>query len=123
MVADAADSKKPAYTGLAATPPMGWNSWNTFGKNINEEVVRGVADKFVEIGLKDLGYQYIVIDDHWEAGRDADGHVLANKEKFPSGIKALADYIHSKGHRLQWLERRCSSGARAICTGWRMGSR
>src|SRR6266498_1686348 len=94
-VASAGDSK-PAYTGLAATPPMGWNSWNTFGKKINEQVVRGVADKFVEIGLKDLGYQYIVIDDHWESGRDAAGHVLANKEKFPSGMKSLADYIHSK---------------------------
>lgn len=81
---------------LVATPPMGWNSWNTFGKNINESVVRGVADKFVELRLKDLGYQYIVIDDHWEAGRDDQGHIRANPEKFPSGIKALADYIHSK---------------------------
>ena len=88
----------PAYAEtLAPTPPMGWNSWNTFGKDINEEVVRGVADKMVELGLKDLGYQYVVIDDHWEAGRDAQGHILANAKKFPSGIKALADYIHSKG--------------------------
>lgn len=82
---------------LAATPPMGWNSWNTFGKNINEQVVKGIADKFVELGLKDLGYQYIVIDDHWEAGRDASGRILFNPEKFPGGMKALADYIHGKG--------------------------
>lgn len=93
----AAPQPKAPYTGLAATPPMGWNSWNTFGKAINEEVVKGVADKFVELGLKDLGYQYIVIDDHWEAGRDEKGHIRANPEKFPSGMKALAEYIHGKG--------------------------
>jgi alpha-galactosidase len=93
--ADSAALKPPI--GPAATPPMGWNSWNTFGKEINEAVVKGVADKFVELGLKDLGYQYIVIDDHWEAGRDSQGHILANPAKFPGGIKALADYVHSKG--------------------------
>ena len=82
---------------LAATPPMGWNSWNTFGKQIDEQVVRGVADKMVVLGLKDLGYQYIVIDDHWQGGRDEQGHLLPNPKKFPHGIKALADYIHSKG--------------------------
>lgn len=85
---------------LALTPPMGWNSWNTFGPDINAEVVRGVADKIVELGLKDLGYQYVVIDDHWEGGRDAQGHLLANPKKFPAGIKALADYIHGKGLKL-----------------------
>jgi alpha-galactosidase len=85
------------YTGLAATPPMGWNSWNTFGDQINEQVVREVADKMVALGLKDLGYQYIVIDDHWEGGRDSQGHILANPSKFPHGIKSLADYVHSKG--------------------------
>ena len=82
---------------LAATPPMGWNSWNTFGEQINEDVVRGVADKMAALGLKDLGYQYIVIDDHWEGGRDDQGQLLANPKKFPHGIKALADYVHSKG--------------------------
>jgi alpha-galactosidase len=75
---------------------MGWNSWNTFGKNISEDVVRGVADKIVELGFKDLGYQYVVIDDHWESGRDDQGHLRFNPQKFPGGIKALADYIHSK---------------------------
>jgi len=85
---------------LAATPPMGWNSWNTFGEQINEEVIRGVADKIVTLGLKDLGYQYVVIDDHWEGGRDGQGHILANTNKFPHGITALADYIHGKGLKL-----------------------
>ena len=82
---------------LAATPPMGWNSWNTFGKDINEELVRSVADGMVDLGLKDFGYRYVVIDDHWEGGRDARGRLLANPKKFPNGIKAVADYIHSKG--------------------------
>ncbi|MEI7730762.1 MAG: glycoside hydrolase family 27 protein [Verrucomicrobiota bacterium] len=93
----AADTKPEPYRGLAATPPMGWNSWNTFGKEINEDVVKGVADTFVKLGLKDLGYQYVVIDDHWHGGRDSQGKLLANPKKFPGGIKALAAYIHDKG--------------------------
>ncbi len=83
--------------GLAQTPPMGWNSWNTFGEKVSDEVVRDVADKFLELGLKELGYEYVVIDDHWEGGRDANGHLIPNPKKFPQGMKALADYIHSKG--------------------------
>lgn len=82
---------------LAQTPPMGWNSWNTFRLNINEEVVRGIADMFVDKGFKDAGYEYIVIDDGWQVDRDDQGNIMVNKAKFPSGIKALADYIHSKG--------------------------
>ncbi len=85
---------------LATTPPMGWNSWNTFGPDINAGVVRQVADQMVDFGLKDLGYEYIVLDDHWEGGRDRQGHLLANPQKFPEGIKALADYIHGKGLKL-----------------------
>jgi alpha-galactosidase len=94
------DDAMPNPENLAATPPMGWNSWNTFGPAINEKVVRGVVDKMVDLGLKDLGYQYVVLDDHWEGGRDAQGHLLANPDKFPGGIKSLADYIHSKGLKL-----------------------
>jgi len=89
-----------AVPGLAATPPMGWNSWNTFGPDVSATVVCGVADKIVDLGLKNLGYQYVVIDDHWEGGRDAAGHLLANPKKFPEGIKPLADYIHAKGLKL-----------------------
>ncbi len=83
--------------GLALTPPMGWNSWNTFRLDINEELVKGMADVFIEKGLKDAGYEFIVIDDGWQVDRDEEGNIIANPEKFPSGIKALADYIHSKG--------------------------
>lgn len=83
--------------GLALTPPMGWNSWNTFRLDINEDLVKGMADVFIEKGLKDAGYEYIVIDDGWQIDRDENGNIIVNPEKFPSGIKALADYIHSKG--------------------------
>ncbi|RLD34157.1 MAG: glycoside hydrolase family 27 protein, partial [Bacteroidetes bacterium] len=82
---------------LALTPPMGWNSWNTFRLELNENVVKGIADVFVEKGFKDAGYKYIVIDDGWQISRDKEGNIIADPEKFPSGIKALADYIHSKG--------------------------
>ena len=85
---------------LAKTPPMGWNSWNTFRLEINEDVVKGIADVFVEKGFKDAGYRYIVIDDGWQISRDKEGNIIADPEKFPSGIKALADYIHSKGLKL-----------------------
>lgn len=82
---------------LAKTPPMGWNSWNTFRLDINEAVVRGIADMFVDKGFADAGYEYIVIDDGWQVDRDDQGNIVVNKDKFPSGIKALADYVHSKG--------------------------
>jgi len=85
---------KPA---LAPTPPMGWNSWNHFGCDIDEAKIRGAADAMVASGMKDAGYQYVVIDDCWQVSRDAQGNIVADAQKFPSGIKALADYIHSKG--------------------------
>ncbi len=83
---------------LAQTPPMGWNSWNTFGAAIDEEVVRQTADAMVEEGLKDAGYEYVVIDDHWEAdARGPDGRLVWDEAKFPGGIPALADYVHGRG--------------------------
>ena len=86
------------FEGLAKTPPLGWNSWNTFATDINEQLVKDIADKFVELGLKDAGYEYIVLDDGWMAKeRDANGNLIADPIKFPNGMKALADYIHSKG--------------------------
>jgi len=83
---------------LGMTPPMGWNSWNTFTWDINEELIRQIADVFVTDGYKDAGYEYIVIDDCWsKRERDANGNLVPDPNKFPSGMKALADYIHSKG--------------------------
>jgi alpha-galactosidase len=84
--------------GLAKTPPMGWNSWNKFGcKGLNEKVVRETADTMVNSGMKDAGYQFVILDDCWQTGRDAAGNIIADADRFPSGIKALADYVHSKG--------------------------
>jgi alpha-galactosidase len=84
--------------GLAKTPPMGWNSWNKFAcKGLNEKVVRETADAMVNNGMKDAGYQFVILDDCWQTSRDANGNIVADTERFPSGIKALADYIHSKG--------------------------
>ncbi len=83
--------------GLARTPPMGWNSWNALRLDINEDLVKQVADVMVEKGLKDAGYEYLVIDDGWQVARADDGTIVVDAKKFPSGIKALADYVHSKG--------------------------
>ncbi len=84
------------YLGL--TPPMGWNAWNTFTWNINEALIRETADAMVSSGLKDAGYQYVVIDDCWSLKqRDQNGCLVADPEKFPNGMKAVADYVHSKG--------------------------
>ena len=83
---------------LAKTPPMGWNSWNTFGPNINETVVMEMTDLMVEKGYKDAGYEYVVIDDCWALReRNEKGELVPDPEKFPHGMKYLADYIHSKG--------------------------
>ena len=84
--------------GLARTPPMGWNSWNKFASRVDDPIVRSIADAMATNGMKDAGYVYINIDDTWEAGRDAGGNILTNK-KFPD-MKALADYVHSKGLKL-----------------------
>ena len=82
----------------AATPPMGWNSWNHFEEKIDDKTVREIADAMVSSGMRDAGYIYVNIDDTWEAGRDAQGNIQANK-KFPD-MKALADYVHSKGLKI-----------------------
>ena len=81
---------------LVNTPPMGWNSWNTFGTNISEDLIKETADAMVDTGLAAAGYNYVVIDDCWSLReRGADGRIVPDPEKFPSGMKALADYVHS----------------------------
>ena len=84
---------------LAQRPPMGWNTWNTFGKDINEALIRESADAFIDNGLKDAGYEYLVIDDCWsEYNRDpVTDRIVPHHEKFPNGMKVVADYVHSKG--------------------------
>src|SRR3954462_14178952 len=88
------------FAGLASTPQMGWNSWNKFGCNVSEQMIRETADAMVASGMKDAGYQYVNIDDCWHGERDARGSITANQERFPAGMKALADYVHSKGLKL-----------------------
>ncbi len=88
------------FENLALTPPMGWNSWNHFACDINETIVREMADAMVSSGMKDAGYEYINIDDCWQGERDSLGFIHPDKIRFPNGMKALADYIHSKGLKL-----------------------
>lgn len=83
--------------GLARTPPMGWNSWNKFGCNVTEQLVRETADAMVASGMRDAGYQYVTIDDCWQVARSAQGPIVVDSARFPHGMKALADYVHGKG--------------------------
>ncbi|WP_407429935.1 glycoside hydrolase family 27 protein [Arcticibacter sp.] len=106
------------FDGLALTPPMGWNSWNKFACNINETLIREIADVMVSSGMRDAGYEYINLDDCWHGDRDSLGFIQPDAERFPSGMKALADYIHSKG-----LKMGLYSDAGSQTCGGRPGSR
>src|SRR5438128_1810799 len=108
------DAPKPL---LAPTPPMGWNSWNKFGCNVSEALVRRQADAMAASGMKDAGYRYIVIDDCWQKSRDAEGNIVPDPERFPSGMQALADYVHAKG-----LKFGLYSDAGVLTCGGRPGS-
>ena len=103
---------------LARTPALGWNSWNTFGCDVDEKMIRQMADAMVASGMKDAGYEYINIDDCWHGGRDADGNIQPDPKTFPSGMKALADYVHAKGLKLGIY----SDAGNTTCAG-RPGSR
>ena len=78
-------------------PTMGWSSWNTFALNISEKIIENQADAMVKTGLKDVGYQYINIDDGFWEGRGKDGQLIINRKRFPNGMRAVADYIHKLG--------------------------
>ncbi len=88
------------FEGLAKTPPMGWNSWNNFACDVNEQLIRETADAMVASGMKEAGYVYVNIDDCWQGKRDSLGFIHPDPERFPSGMKALADYVHSKGLKI-----------------------
>jgi len=113
-----AESASQSFEQLAPTPPMGWNSWNKFGCNVSESLIKEMADAMVKSGMRDAGYQYIVIDDCWQISRDSAGSIVADPERFPSGMRALADYIHSKGLKFGLY----SCAGSATCQG-RPGSR
>lgn len=85
---------------LAATPPMGWMTWNMFGGKISDQLIREMADALAQNGMKDAGYEYIIIDDLWQGQRDQNGRIQPDPKKFPNGMKALSDYVHSKGLKL-----------------------
>jgi alpha-galactosidase len=86
--------------GLARTPPMGWNSWNKYVCHPSERIIMQMADALIGSGMRALGYEYVNIDDCWASGRDGDGNLVADPNKFPHGIKYLADYVHAKGLKL-----------------------
>jgi alpha-galactosidase len=88
------------FTELGQRPQMGWNTWNTFACNINEKLIREAADAMVASGMRDAGYVYLNIDDCWQGERDAQGFIHPDPQRFPSGIKPLADYVHAKGLKL-----------------------
>ena len=79
---------------LALTPPMGFMTWNKYKEDINEQLIRQIADKMAADGYAEAGYKYIFIDDAWQGGRDKRNNIIPDPTKFPSGIKALADYVH-----------------------------
>ncbi|MEU5697068.1 glycoside hydrolase family 27 protein [Actinosynnema sp. NPDC020468] len=96
----AVDPVVSAPTGSARTPPMGWNSWNAYGCDIDQQKIRAAADAIVAAGLRDVGYEYVNVDDCWQATtRDVWGNLRADPARFPDGMKALADYVHGKGLR------------------------
>ncbi len=99
---------------LAPTPPMGWMSWNLFGENINEGLLKEITDAMVSTGMRDAGYQYIFIDDGWQGGRDNKNNMIPDPKKFPSGMKSLADYVHSKGLKIGIY----SDAAPLTCAGY-----
>lgn len=98
---------------LAPTPPMGWMTWNYFGTNINEKDIMQMADALVNSGMADAGYKYIFVDDGWVGGRDSKNNLIADPQRFPSGIKSLADYVHKKGLKLGIY----SDAAQTTCEG------
>jgi alpha-galactosidase len=108
MISCKGPEQKNALADLAQTPPMGWNSWNKFGCmgwnswnkfgcDVDENMIKEMADAMVSSGMRDAGYEFIVIDDCWQISRDSEGNIVEDSEHFPSGIKALADYVHSEG--------------------------
>jgi alpha-galactosidase len=88
-----------ASNGLAKTPPMGWNSWNTFRGGVSNALLRQIADAMVTNGMRDAGYQYVNIDDGWASPKRVDGHLQPDPVKFPNGFKPLTDYLHARGFK------------------------
>ncbi|EDY81988.1 Melibiase subfamily [Verrucomicrobiia bacterium DG1235] len=111
----AASASAQKFEGLALTPPMGWNSWNTFESAINEQLVLDTAQSMIDSGMRDAGYTYIVLDDCWALrDRDPEGNLVPDPEKFPNGIKALADQLHEMGFKIGIY----GDAGRTTCAGY-----
>lgn len=109
-----AQIKSTDGTILAPLPPMGWMTWNYFADKISEKDLMEMADAMVNSGMRDAGYNYLIIDDGWQGGRDNRNNIIPDPQKFPAGIKALADYVHSKGLKLGIY----SDAATLTCAGY-----
>jgi alpha-galactosidase len=118
MAGSAPAPARALENGAARTPPMGWNSWNKFQCDVSERLIRETADALVTTGLRDAGYAYVIIDDCWQGARDAGGFIQPDPTRFPSGMAALASYVHGKG-----LKFGIYSDAGAHTCGKRPGSR
>ena len=114
ILSASAQNNLDSKTDLAPTPPMGWMTWNYFGTDISEKIVHDIADAMVNSGMVKAGYDHIMIDDGWQGGRDNKNNMIPDPEKFPSGIKALADFVHSKGIKLGIY----SDAAQLTCAGY-----
>lgn len=99
---------------LSPLPPMGWMTWNLYGERIDEGLIRSIADAMDSTGMSAVGYRYLIIDDGWQGGRDKKNNIIADPVKFPSGMKALADYVHAKGLKLGIY----SDAAPLTCAGY-----
>lgn len=114
MILLALPLKMVAQKQLAVTPPMGYMTWNFFADNITEKDVKELADAMVQTGLRDIGYNYIFIDDGWQGGRDKYNNIKPDPQKFPSGMKALCDYVHERGMKIGIY----SDAALLTCAGY-----
>ena len=114
LLAIVLNTKATPRDSLAPTPPMGFMTWNKYEENINEQLIRQIADKMATDGYAAAGYKYIFIDDAWQGGRDKRNNIIPDPKKFPSGMKALADYVHSRGLLLGIY----SDAAQLTCAGY-----
>jgi alpha-galactosidase len=114
LIATMTQAQVTSRSRLAPLPPMGWMTWNLYGDRIDEGLIRGIADAMDSTGMATMGYRYLIIDDGWQGGRDRKNNIIADPVKFPSGMKALADYVHAKGLKLGIY----SDAAPLTCAGY-----
>lgn len=113
MAAIGVDGKE-TWNGLCQSPQMGWNDWNSFGCDVSEELLLGTAEKIVGLGLRDLGYEYVILDDCWSSGRESNGSLKVNCTRFPNGMRHVSDRVHSLGLKYGMY----SSAGTETCAGY-----